>query len=76
MRRVSLGAIVDMSTIIRPSWAPPTAPLSPRSTFSTWAPSTTIENTTSLDAATCAAESATVAPCSPAQASAVSRVRL
>ncbi len=76
MRRVSAGAIVDMSTHSVPSAARVAAPSSPSRTASTWAPSTTIVMTRSLAAPTSAGVSATVAPCSAANASARSRVRL
>ena len=76
MRRVSAGAIVDMSTHSVPSPAAVATPCSPSSTVSTCAPSTTIVITTSLAAPTSAGVSATVPPCSPAKASALSRVRL
>ena len=70
------GAIVDMSTHSVPSAARVAAPSSPSRTASTWAPSTTIVMTRSLAAPTSAGVSATVAPCSAANASARSRVRL
>ena len=76
MRRLSPGAMVDMSTHSVPAAAPSATPCSPSSTSCTWAPSTTMVMTTSLAAPTSAGVAATVAPCSAAQASAVSRVRL
>ena len=76
MRRASAGAIVVQSTNSVPSGAPAAAPSSPSSISSTCAPSTTIVITASAPSAAARGESATVAPCSSAQASAVSRVRL
>ena len=76
MRRASAGAIVVQSTNSVPSGAPAAAPSSPSSIASTWAPSTTIVITASAPSAASRGEPATVAPCSFAQASAVSRVRL
>ena len=74
--RVWAGAIVDMSTHSVPSPARAATPSSPSSAVSTCAPSTTIVITTSLAAPTSAGVSATVAPCSRANASARSRVWL
>src|SRR5919202_1480882 len=76
IRRVSAGAIVDMSTQSAPSLAPATTPSSPSRTSSTCAPSTTIVITTSLRAPTSAGVAASAAPCSLANASARERVRL
>src|SRR5258708_1205723 len=71
IRRVSGGAIVEQSTNSRPRRAASIAPPSPSSTDSTWAPSTTIETTISLAAATSAGVSCDLAPCSAAQAAAL-----
>jgi hypothetical protein len=76
MRRLSPGAIVDISTHSEPLAAPCATPFSPRTTSWTCAPSTTIVMITSLAAPTSAGVAATVAPCSAAHASARSRVRL
>ncbi len=73
MRRVSVGAIVDMSTHSSRSLAcalpgaPSATPLSAQSTLSTWVPSTTMLTTMSLAAATSAGVSTAVALCSCAQ---------
>ena len=74
--RAVAGAIVDMSTNSVPGFAPASAPSSPNSIRSTWAPSTTIVITTSLRSATARGLSATCPPCSATHASARSRVRL
>jgi hypothetical protein len=74
--RASAGAIVDVSTHSVPGAAPAATPSSPRRSARTWAPSTTMVNTASTPAAASAGLAATVAPCSAANASARSRVRL
>ncbi len=74
MRRVSVGAIVDMSTHSRPSRAPSATPCAPHSTLSTCAPSTTMLTTMSLAAATSAGVATAVARCSAAQRSALPSV--
>ena len=76
MRRASAGAIVVQSMNSVFSGAPWAAPSSPSSISSTWAPSTTIVITASAPSAASRGEPATVAPCSSAHDSAVSRVRL
>jgi hypothetical protein len=76
IRRLSPGAIVDMSTHRVPGAAPVATAFSPSSTSATCAPSTTIVMTMSLAAPTSAGVSTTVPPCSAAHASARSRVRL
>ena len=76
MRRVSAGAIVDMSIISVPFAAPCAAPSSPSSNCSTCAPSTTIVITAAAPSAASRGVAATRPPCSATQASAFSAVRL
>ena len=75
MRRVSLGAIVDMSTQSRSDPAPSATPPGPSRTASTCGPSTTIVIATSASAAASAGVAATFPPCTWAHCSAFSPVR-
>src|SRR4051794_35646179 len=70
--RAAVEPMVDMSTHSRPGCAAPAA--SPR-TARTWLPSTSIVKAISTSATASRGVAATVAPCSAAHASAVSRVR-
>jgi hypothetical protein len=76
IRRASAGAIVDMSIISVPGFAPCAAPSSPSRTSSTCAPSTTIVITAAAPSPASRGVAARRPPCSATHASAFAAVRL
>ena len=76
MARAAVGAMVDMSIAKAPSPSPCTAPCSPSNTSSTCGASGTIVITTDAPSAASRGVAAALAPCSSANRSAFSLVRV